>query len=237
MSAVLGFDTATSALTVAVSRGDEVLREMSEGPGPDGRPLHSARLLGEVEESVRAAGGWDAIGRIAVGVGPGSFTGLRIGISTARALAQARDLPLAAVSTLAALARAIGELPGGEGRPLLAVIDARRGQAFAAVFEGDGREVRPPGVYAPDQLRDLARSLDSPPFAAGNGALLFAEQLTQTGATVVSPDDPVHQVAARHICALGAEAPESPPEQVEPAYLREPDAKRWIERDGGTTGD
>ena len=178
MSTVLGFDTSTATLAVAVTREGEVVLELGEGPGPDGRPRHSARLLSEVERCVEAAGGWEQVDRIAVGVGPGSFTGLRIGIATARALAQARELPLAAVGTLAALARAIEEQPAAEGLPALPVIDARRGQAFAAAYDG-GRGAEGAGCLLPFELGEIARSLDSAPLAAGDGALIFAEELTR----------------------------------------------------------
>ena len=103
-----------------------------------GRPRHSELLLAEVEAAAEALGGWDEVERIAVGVGPGSFTGLRIGIATARALAQARSLPLAGVGSLDALAAGIARSPAGPGRHALAVLDARRGQAFAAL-RGPGR--------------------------------------------------------------------------------------------------
>ena len=88
---------------------------------------------------------WDAVTRIAVGVGPGGFTGLRIGIATARALSQARDLPLVGVSSLAALAAPV------DG-PVVAVIDARRGEVFAAGWVGS--ESFEPVALAPDALRD-----------------------------------------------------------------------------------
>ena len=78
---------------VGVTDDGEVVREASVGPGADGRPRHSQVLLPEIERCVEAAGGWERIDRIAVGIGPGSFTGLRIGIATARALAQARGSP------------------------------------------------------------------------------------------------------------------------------------------------
>ena len=88
MSVVIGFDTATDETAVAAVRDGELLFAGSVGPGDDGRPAHATRLLAEVEEAADAAGGWDSVGRIAVGVGPGSFTGLRIGVATAKALAQ-----------------------------------------------------------------------------------------------------------------------------------------------------
>ena len=135
---VLGFDSATADAVVGVTAGGRVVRETRIEPGPDGRPRHSQVLLGEIERSVEEAGGWERIDRIAVGVGPGSFTGLRIGIATARALAQAREIPIAPAGSLAALARAISEV--SEGAPALPVIDARRSEAFAALFD-DGTEV------------------------------------------------------------------------------------------------
>jgi tRNA threonylcarbamoyladenosine biosynthesis protein TsaB len=228
---VLGFDTATADAVVAVTRDGEPLREVSVPPGPDGRPRHSQVLLPEIERCVEASGGWAAIERIAVGIGPGSFTGLRIGIATARALSQARSIPLASVGTLAALARAIESHPSPDADPTLPVLDARRGEAFAALYSPDGKEVWPPLVASPEELAARVRGLDSSPRAAGDGALRFAEELEAAGATVAPPEDQNHRIAALHVCALGEAAPEASAEQIEPLYLRPPDAKRWLERD------
>lgn len=231
MTVVVGLDTATADAAVAVAHDGEVIREVAAPPDETGRPRHSQVLLPEIDRCVEAAGGWGAIERIAVGVGPGSFTGLRIGIATARALAQARRIPLAPVVTLAALARAISAHPLAEDRSALPVIDARRGEAFAALYASDGSELRPPLVASPADVAALFAELDSAPLAAGDGALRFAADLEAGGATVAPPQDPVHRVAARHVCRLGAAAPEAAPGEIEPLYLRPPDAKRWLERD------
>lgn len=135
---ILGFDTATADTAVAVLDRDRCLHEVTVGPDPGGRPAHGRVLLGLVEAAVAEAGGWGAIARIAVGVGPGSFTGLRIGVSTARALAQARGLPLCGVASTAAITAALAERPGTAGRARIGVIDARRGEVFAAVDRGEG---------------------------------------------------------------------------------------------------
>jgi tRNA threonylcarbamoyladenosine biosynthesis protein TsaB len=165
-----------------------------------------------------------------VGIGPGSFTGLRIGISTARALAQGRELPLAPVGTLAALARGMRSDPDGRGQLALPVLDARRGEVFAALLDEEA-EHWPPFVAPPDELADRLRELDRPCLAAGDGALRFAAELEAAGATVAPPGHPIHRVAARHVCAVGEGTAEAPPDQIQPLYLRPPDAKRWIERD------
>jgi tRNA threonylcarbamoyladenosine biosynthesis protein TsaB len=231
---VLGVDSATADAVVGVTADGRVVREARIDPGPDGRPRHSQVLLGEIERSVEEAGGWRGVDRIAVGVGPGSFTGLRIGISTARALAQAREIPIAPVGSLEALARGI--LEGGTADLALPVIDARRGEAFAALFDGEGAEVWSAFVGPPAELADRLQTLDSRPLAAGDGALGFAAELEAAGATVAPPDDPVHRVAARHVCAVGEAAIEAIPDQIQPLYLRPPDAKRWLERDRGVPG-
>ena len=231
---VLGVDSATADAVVGVTAAGEVIRESRIDPGPDGRPRHSQVLLGEIEQSVDRAGGWERIERIAVGVGPGSFTGLRIGIATARALAQAREIPIAPVGSLAVLARGISQ--SSDGALALPVFDARRGEAFAALFDAGGREIWPPFVAPPDELAERVRSLDSPPLAAGDGALGFAAQLEAAGAAVAPPQDPIHRVAAGHVCAVGEAAIEEPPDQIQPLYLRPPDAKRWLERDRGVPG-
>jgi tRNA threonylcarbamoyladenosine biosynthesis protein TsaB len=228
---VVGVDTATDQAVVGATADGEVVREASIDPGPDGRPRHSQVLLAEIERAVEAAGGWSRIDRIAVGIGPGSFTGLRIGIATARALAQARDLPLAPVGSLAALARGMSEAGAGQGLAL-PVFDARRSEVFAALF-GDRDELWPPFVEAPEELAERVRDLDQSPLAAGDGALRFAAELEAAGATVAPPESSVHRVAARHVCALGQEANEAPADQIQPLYLRPPDAKRWRERDRG----
>ena len=230
MSAIIGIDTATPVVAVAAARGEEVLRETAHGPDDAGRPRHSAVLLREIEACTVAAGGWGEVERIAVGIGPGSFTGLRIGIATARGLAQARGLPLAGVGTLAALGRAIRGRDR-EGRGALAVLDARRGEAFAALFGPEGDELWPPSVLGPGELAERVRALSEPPLAAGDGSIRFREQLEAAGAEVPEAEDPVHRIAARHICALGQAERTSPPEGVEPIYLRAPDAERWRERD------
>jgi tRNA threonylcarbamoyladenosine biosynthesis protein TsaB len=228
---VLGVDTATDYAVVGATADGEIVREVSVDPGPDGRPRHSAVLLPEIERSVEAAGGWPRIDRIAVGVGPGSFTGLRIGIATARALAQARELPLAPVGSLAVLARGISEA-AGEDDLALPVFDARRGEAFAALFQA-GHELWPPFVASPGELAARIRKLDRAVLAAGDGALRFAPELEVAGATVAPPENSIHRVAARHVCAVGEAAAEAPADQVQPLYLRPPDAKRWRERDRG----
>jgi tRNA threonylcarbamoyladenosine biosynthesis protein TsaB len=233
---VLGVDSATADAVVGVTAEGEIVREVRVDPGPDGRPRHAQVLLPEIERSVEAAGGWDEIDRIAVGIGPGSFTGLRIGISTARALAQAREIPIVAVGSLAALGRGIASSPDGGGHRVLPVIDARRGEAFAALIENGGSELWPPFVAPPDELADRVQGLDQPPLAAGDGALKFAAELEAAGAKVAPPGDSIHRVAARHVCAVGEAAIEASPDQIQPLYLRPPDAKRWLERDRGVPG-
>ena len=233
---VVGVDSATPDAVVGVTADGEVVRESRVDPGADGRPRHSQVLLAEIERSVDAAGGWERIERIAVGVGPGSFTGLRIGIATARALAQARDVPIAAVGTLNALAQGISADPRAAGGPALPVIDARRGEVFAALIAEGGTELWPPFVTPPDQLAKRLRELGHAPLAAGDGALRFAAELEAAGAAVAPPEDPIHRLAARHVCSIGEAAVEVSPDRIQPLYLRPPDAKRWLERDRSDPG-
>jgi tRNA threonylcarbamoyladenosine biosynthesis protein TsaB len=228
---IIGCDTATSDVAVAAIRDGESLDERLVGAPPGGRPRHATALLREIESVVEGAGGWARIEAIAVGVGPGSFTGLRIGVATARALSQALAKPLLPVGTLEALGRGIGERSGAGDRQRLAVLDARRGQAFSALYGPGGEEVWPPTVTTPDELADRVAALSQSPLAAGSGAIRFRTDLEVAGAEVPPESDSAHRLSARHVCFLAEAGKPSPPESVQPIYLRPPDAERWLERD------
>ena len=229
-SGLLGIDTATADTTVAVTLDGELLSERTAAPAPDGRPRHAAALLREIEAAVVRAGGWPRIGAIAVGVGPGTFTGLRVGIATARALAQGRGLLLVPVSSLAALALGIGESRAAHGRPRLPLIDARRGEIFTALHAVDGNVLWESFVATPQELGARVRDLDRAPVAAGDGSLRFRQQLEAAGVEVLPQADPAHRMAARHICALAADVEPGRLEQAIPLYLRRPDAEVWREQ-------
>ena len=154
---ILGIDTSTPASAVCVVRSDgEAFEHEPLVEAITGRPSHSAELMPAIAESLRQAEvDWHELGAVAVGVGPGPFTGLRIGVSTARALAHARELELRPVSSLAALALGI------EAPLKLPLIDAGRGEVFAALFEGE-RRLWAPFAATPDEVR-------GPPARRGRG--------------------------------------------------------------------
>jgi tRNA threonylcarbamoyladenosine biosynthesis protein TsaB len=200
------------------------------GTSEKGGPLHTVALLGEVEEAVAALGGWQAVEAIAVGRGPGTFTGLRVGIATARALGLSRGLPVRGVCTLDALGRALAERPGPA--PRLAALDARRGEVFSALYSAAGERLWGPVVGTPAELAERLAGLPRAPLAAGSGAVRFRQELTDRGVEVPDDADAVHRIAARHVCALAAdEADAGDAGPVAPIYLRAPDAERWRERD------
>lgn len=227
---VVGFDTASGDTAVCAAGDGETLYESLLGLSDAGAPQHSTGLLGEIERAAEAAGGWTAVDRIAVGTGPGSFTGLRVGIATARALALGRGLPLSGVGSLDALGRGIGERADGAGR--LAVLDARRGEVCAALYSRRGERLWGPLLETPEGLARRIAALPAPVLCAGSGAVRFRQQLTNPAAEIPDDADPVHRIAARHVCALAAIGPgEDESDSVAPIYLRPPDAQRWRERD------
>jgi tRNA threonylcarbamoyladenosine biosynthesis protein TsaB len=227
---ILGFDTATPLTAIAVTRDGRVVAECQLDPVPGGRPRHATALLPGVEEVVDEAGGWAGVAAIAVGIGPGSFTGLRVGLATARALSQAHGRPIAPVVTLAALGRGIGERPAAGGRARLAAIDARRDELFAALYGPAGEAILQPLVAAPPALAERLATLDASPLAAGDGSLRFRDELEAAGVEVLPEDDPAHRLSARHVCRLAEETAPVRPTDVEPMYLRRPDAEVWRER-------
>jgi tRNA threonylcarbamoyladenosine biosynthesis protein TsaB len=200
-----------------------VLHEAVLGLGDDGSPRHSTALLAEIERAAAASGGWGQVGRIAAGRGPGSFVGIRIGLATARGLSASTGLPASGVCTLDALGRAMG---GG-----LAVLDARRGEVFAALYSTQGERLWEPLVATPEALAERLSALSSPLLAAGSGAVRFRRELADREVDIPDDADPVHRVAARHVCALAGTAGYGDGGSLDPIYLRLPDAQRWHERD------
>ena len=216
---------------MALVADGEVIAERVAGPDAGGRPRHATALLATVEDVLAVGGGWDAVARIAVGIGPGAFTGLRIGISTARALTQSRELGLAGVSSLASLAAGVDS-----AQTRLAVLDAKRGEAFAALYDPAGAELWPAWVGPPDELADRNRAgverpdpLGAGPVAVGDGSVRFRDQLESAGALVPADGEEMHRPRARHLCRLADGVPDS--REIEPDYLRRPDAELWRERD------
>lgn len=221
--ALLGIDTSTAASAVCVERADGRRFETQEDPRALlGRPAHAAELMPRVHEQLHAAGvGFGDLDAVAVGVGPGGFTGLRIGVATARAIAHAKRLPLRPVGSLAALA-------GGMEVPVaLALIDARRDELFASL-QVDGEERWPAFVTGIDTLLerlDVARRSGlERPLAAGDGSLRFRDALESASIEVAPPESGRHVVRASQVCRLAARAPAVAPENVQPVYLRAPDA-------------
>jgi len=198
---VLAFDTATADTVVGLSGAGEQV-ELRHEPMPGDRPGHAEQLLPLCRQALEQAGiEWHQVDRIGVGVGPGTFTGLRIGVATGRALAQSAGAEVAPVSTLRALEANV------EGA--FAVIDARRGEAFVLV-DGEPRAVKP------EELDALA----GPRVAIGDGALLYRDQLAR-----VADDPQLHHVHGAALCALADAAEPIGRDALLPDYVREPDAK------------
>ena len=217
---LVAFDTASPSTVAGVCRLDGSVIEARDDPPQGSRGDHAARLMLLIEQALGQAGvDWGAVERIAVGVGPGGFTGLRIGVATARALAQGHGLPLVPVGSLEALA-----LGAGGAGAVAAVLDARRGEVFAGVWE-DGRERSAPAAVAPEVLAQQLVRFGDTIRAVGDGAVRFRAELEAARVTVPADGDPVHRMRAAPLCRLGAGGGAAERDRLLPDYRREPDAK------------
>ena len=195
-------------------------------PDAGARPAHATALLALVDEALAAAGlDLAQVRRLGVGIGPGSFTGLRIGLATARGLAQGLGLPLAPVSSLEALAAGARDEAGPDGA-VLAVIDAGRGEGFALAVRGEHR-LGEPAALGPDALAATVTELAAgphTPLAVGGGAVRFQAQLRAAGAAVPADESPLHRLDGRQLCRLAAAAETADRDAVLPHSARAPDA-------------
>ena len=229
---ILAFDTATRATAVALAGPDGARFEARDDPPAGERPRHAAKLLPLCADVLDRGGvNFAELERIAVGIGPGTFTGLRIGVATARALACASQVGLVGVSTLQSMAlAALPELTRSGHEAVLAVLDARRGEVFIGVWLRDelGRLGRPlvgPVALGPQDLRDEVARLGVSALAVGEGAIAFREVLERSGAFVPEDGSLIHRVSAASHCRIAWDLEPSDPGRVQPEYLRLPDAE------------
>lgn len=205
---VLGLDTCLSSCAVAVTDGGRVLAHAREVMARG----HQERVATLAREVMAQAGlEFTALDRIGATVGPGSFTGLRVGVAFAKGLASALSLPAVGVGTLEALA-------GGRPGLVFSAIDARRDQLYFQAFE-DGRPLTAPDAVlvgvAAARIVEVAQG--GRPFTiVGSGAPLLADVST------LAQIDPVEGCDAREVCHIAAARQPGP---LRPLYLRAPDAK------------
>src|SRR5437763_2770501 len=215
---ILAIDTALDACAAAVldtEAGQLIAQEsisMKRG--------HAEALMPLIGRVIEASGiGFANLDRIAVTTGPGSFTGLRVGISAARGIALAADKPVVGVTTLTAYAAPIVN-KGGE-HPVIAAIDARHDHVYLQVVSGNGSSLVSPCVAPIEQALDAARF--GAPYLVGNAAMILAERWPAENPTPIQVD----AQAAPDIAWVGwlgaAVSPDTAP--ARPYYLRAPDAK------------
>ena len=260
---VLGFDTSTPATAVAVRLSDGRTVQARDDPPAGAHPGHATRLLDMAHELLASVGiAWGAVERVAVGVGPGTFTGLRVGVATARGLAQSLSVELVGISSPRALAAGAltaqdhedpatgaGHTQAWSARAgdaqdapaaMLAVIDARRGEVFAAAYERGEHDVphelAAPRALAPQELagvlaqaRQASGGAPHRWLAVGDGALRFRVHVQALGLAMPPDSSELHLVSAAAVCQLGACAAAASLREVVPDYRRRPDAELALE--------
>lgn len=210
---LLAIDTSTDACAVGLTV-DGNLTAFSEAAGR----AHAELLMGMIEAAMAGAGlSFTDLDRIAVTVGPGSFTGVRVGIAAARGLALASGVPAVGVSTLAVHAEAARALAGT--RPVLAVLAAGRGELYGALTDTDGNEI---AAASAGSAQIFAAMVQPDTVLAGSGADLVIAALPMDATPTVAHRDAAPALAALSALAARVHASTGAPK---PLYLRPPDAK------------
>lgn len=223
---VLAVDTSSSLGGVALcaSSASGSLEALLAVRTYEGSTDHAERLLSEIDAALVEAGKkLSDVNALAVGVGPGSFTGVRVGVSTMKALALAIGAPLAAAGSLELMARA-----AAAGDALrVPLIDAKRGELFAAAYAPDGGEVRAPVHLKLNELAGFLTSLGTPCVLIGEFAARLPEGVVPQGTTIHTSSDSDH-ASAQVLAVLAAEriarGEVTDAATLEPAYVRPPDA-------------
>lgn len=225
---ILALDTCFDAVSVAVrwrsGRGEWMVREAYEARNE----TSAERLMPMIVEVMDGAGlDFSSLDRVAVTVGPGTFTGVRVGIAAARGLALATGKAAVGVTSLAAMARRAVRLldRGHESRPLLVAVDARRGAIYGQMFAAGGSEVGPPLLLTADEAAQMIGP--DAAIAVGSGAKAVAEAVAAHGGSVEAllPDLQPH---ARAVAELAVDL--TPASPLKPLYLRPPDVKPQAHR-------
>ena len=220
---LLAFETSAKAASVALFEGEKLLGEQYQNTGL----THSQTLLLMAESLLSQCGKTpQEVQAVAVANGPGSFTGVRIGVATAKGFAWGGEIPIYGVSTLEAMARGLGIWDGY----VCPVMDARRAQVYNALFyvnQGAFARVTPDRAIALSELETELKTLEKPIFLVGDGSNLCYNTLSQTvPKLVLPPESKLHQRAVGvGLAALQQKAPDAP-EALAPEYLRLSQAER-----------
>lgn len=200
---LLCFETSAKACSAALHDGERLLGESYQNTGL----THSQTLMVMAEDLLKQCGKTAAdVTALAVAAGPGSFTGVRIGVSAAKGFAWGADLPCYGVSTLEAMARSLGVYQGY----VLGVMDARRSQVYAGLFHADcGKYTRvmEDSAISLENLREVLQKCTEPIFLVGDGSILCYNTLLESvPALVLPPEHRMHQRAVGVGLLAAAEA-------------------------------
>jgi tRNA threonylcarbamoyladenosine biosynthesis protein TsaB len=214
-------DTSTASPSLALVRDDRPVAEMWLAPEPGA----GRRVLEAAHGLLTAVGARPAdLGEIVVGVGPGGFTGLRIGLATALGLGQALGVEVTGASSLEALALGLA-VHAPAGALVAPVLDARRRELFAALYrvaDGDLEEVVAPVAVAPDALAERLAEAGEPVWVGGDGVAAGGEALRTEAVRLVPEGAPAHRVSAAALVRRVRAGAGVPPR---PVYARLPDAE------------